>query len=117
MTSPSASASPSSARVRVAVVGATGYVGGELIRLLDRHPNVELTGLWARERDAEPAEDHRGRQHDGHQRTAGNRLNRPRWRRNPASVRTLRRTVAQVTACVLGPNTTGAAARWAGASG
>ena len=28
---------------RVAVVGATGYVGGELIRLLDRHPNVELT--------------------------------------------------------------------------
>ena len=54
MTSPSASASPSSARVRVAVVGATGYVGGELIRLLDRHPNVELTGLWARDRDAEP---------------------------------------------------------------
>src|SRR5450759_3786923 len=28
--------------IRVAVVGATGYVGAELIRLLDRHPAVQI---------------------------------------------------------------------------
>jgi N-acetyl-gamma-glutamyl-phosphate reductase len=38
----------------VAIVGATGYVGAELIRLLARHPAVELVGLQARGRDAEP---------------------------------------------------------------
>src|SRR5437773_1585087 len=32
-------------RLRVGIVGATGYVGGELVRLLARHPNVELVGL------------------------------------------------------------------------
>jgi len=41
-------------RVRVAIVGATGYVGGELIRLLSRHPNVEIVGLVARERTDVP---------------------------------------------------------------
>ncbi len=41
-------------RIRVGIVGATGYVGGELVRLLDRHPNVELVGLVGRERDHEP---------------------------------------------------------------
>jgi len=40
--------------VRVAVVGATGYVGAELIRLLDRHPAVEIVGLVGRGRDDEP---------------------------------------------------------------
>ena len=30
-------------RVPVAVLGATGYVGAELLRILSRHPNVELT--------------------------------------------------------------------------
>jgi N-acetyl-gamma-glutamyl-phosphate reductase len=40
--------------VRVAIVGATGYVGGELIRLLSRHPNVEIVGLVARERNDVP---------------------------------------------------------------
>lgn len=44
-------------RVRVAIVGATGYVGAELIRILARHPNVELVGLQGRERDNEPIED------------------------------------------------------------
>ncbi|MCU1282922.1 MAG: N-acetyl-gamma-glutamyl-phosphate reductase [bacterium] len=34
-------------RVPVAVVGASGYVGAELVRLLVRHPNVELRGLYA----------------------------------------------------------------------
>ena len=31
-------------RIRVGIVGATGYVGGELIRLLSRHPDVEIVG-------------------------------------------------------------------------
>jgi N-acetyl-gamma-glutamyl-phosphate reductase len=41
-------------RVRVAIVGATDYVGAELIRLLARHPAVELVGLQARGREQEP---------------------------------------------------------------
>src|SRR4051812_33052999 len=32
---------------RVAVAGATGYVGGELLRLLHAHPNVEIGALTA----------------------------------------------------------------------
>jgi N-acetyl-gamma-glutamyl-phosphate reductase len=37
--------------IRVAIVGATGYVGGELVRLLARHPAVEIVGLVGRDRD------------------------------------------------------------------
>ena len=33
------------ARIRVAVVGATGYAGGEMVRILERHPNVRIVGL------------------------------------------------------------------------
>jgi len=40
--------------IRVAVVGATGYVGAELVRLLDRHPAVEIAGLVGRGREDEP---------------------------------------------------------------
>ena len=40
--------------VRVAILGATGYVGSELVRLLARHPNVEIVGLVARGREHEP---------------------------------------------------------------
>lgn len=32
-------------RIRVAVAGGSGYIGAELIRLLLRHPRVELTGV------------------------------------------------------------------------
>ncbi|MBA2556600.1 MAG: N-acetyl-gamma-glutamyl-phosphate reductase [Chloroflexi bacterium] len=38
----------------VGVIGATGYAGGELIRLLERHPHVRITGLMARGRKQEP---------------------------------------------------------------
>ena len=31
--------------IKAAVVGATGYAGAELVRLLACHPNVEITGL------------------------------------------------------------------------
>jgi N-acetyl-gamma-glutamyl-phosphate reductase len=37
-------------RIRVGIVGATGYVGAELIRLLSRHPAVEIVGLQGRDR-------------------------------------------------------------------
>jgi N-acetyl-gamma-glutamyl-phosphate reductase len=42
------------ARIRVAIVGATGYVGAELVRLLTRHPHVEIVGLVGRGRSKEP---------------------------------------------------------------
>jgi N-acetyl-gamma-glutamyl-phosphate reductase len=42
------------ARIRVGIVGATGYVGAELIRLLSRHPRVTIVGLQGRDRHAEP---------------------------------------------------------------
>ena len=41
-------------RIRVGIIGATGYVGSELVRLLVRHPNVELVGLMGRDRHDEP---------------------------------------------------------------
>jgi N-acetyl-gamma-glutamyl-phosphate reductase len=41
-------------RICVAIVGATGYVGGELIRLLDRHPHVRIVGVTGRGRADEP---------------------------------------------------------------
>jgi len=41
------------ARIRVGIVGATGYVGAELIRLLSRHPRVTIVGLQGRDRHAE----------------------------------------------------------------
>ncbi len=46
------SAAPTS--VRVAVVGATGYAGSELIRLLAGHPDVTLASAHARERAGVP---------------------------------------------------------------
>ncbi len=47
-------------RVRVGVIGASGYVGAELIRLLARHPHVELVGLQARGREGVPLEELHG---------------------------------------------------------
>jgi N-acetyl-gamma-glutamyl-phosphate reductase len=40
--------------VRVGIIGATGYGGGELVRLLERHPSVRIVGLQARGREDEP---------------------------------------------------------------
>ena len=40
-----------SARITVGLVGARGYVGNELIRLLAGHPNFELAFVSSRERD------------------------------------------------------------------
>ena len=41
-------------KIRVGVIGATGYAGGELIRLLSRHPNVQIVGLAGRDRKDDP---------------------------------------------------------------
>jgi N-acetyl-gamma-glutamyl-phosphate reductase len=41
-------------RIRVGIIGATGYVGAELVRILARHPDVELVGLSGRGRDHDP---------------------------------------------------------------
>jgi len=43
-----------SPELRVAIMGATGYGGGELVRLLARHPSVRVVGLAARGRDDQP---------------------------------------------------------------
>ena len=42
---------------RVAVVGASGYAGAELIRLLAGHPDVEIATLYARGRENAPLMD------------------------------------------------------------
>jgi N-acetyl-gamma-glutamyl-phosphate reductase len=42
------------ARVKVAVFGASGYTGLELMRILARHPGVELTYLTSREYQGRP---------------------------------------------------------------
>lgn len=42
-------------RVRVAIVGASGYTGAELVRLLLQHPRADITALVAKERVAPKA--------------------------------------------------------------
>jgi N-acetyl-gamma-glutamyl-phosphate reductase len=52
-----ASASPSiggHATIRVGIIGAAGIAGGELVRLLERHPNVTIAGVQGRDRDHQP---------------------------------------------------------------
>ena len=41
-------------RIRVGIIGATGYVGAELIRILSRHPDVAIVGLQGRDRAGDP---------------------------------------------------------------
>src|SRR5437773_1356160 len=40
--------------VRVGIIGASGYGGGELVRLLARHPSVQIVALQGRGRADEP---------------------------------------------------------------
>jgi N-acetyl-gamma-glutamyl-phosphate reductase len=51
---PLAAPLPDGRPLRVAVLGATGYVGAELVRLLERHPHVRIVGLAARNREGLP---------------------------------------------------------------
>ncbi|MBD3161264.1 MAG: N-acetyl-gamma-glutamyl-phosphate reductase [Candidatus Eisenbacteria bacterium] len=41
-------------RARVAIVGATGYTGSELVRLLSEHPHAEIGAITSRSRAGEP---------------------------------------------------------------
>ncbi len=38
----------------VAIIGASGYTGGELIRLLTRHPNVNISAVTSRKNEGQP---------------------------------------------------------------
>jgi N-acetyl-gamma-glutamyl-phosphate reductase len=49
-----AALAPAPAPLRVGILGATGYVGAELVRLLERHPHVRIVALAARNRDGMP---------------------------------------------------------------
>jgi N-acetyl-gamma-glutamyl-phosphate reductase len=51
---PIAHRSRSGGTITVGIVGATGYAGGELVRLLLGHPNVKIAGLHGRNRDRQP---------------------------------------------------------------
>src|SRR5688572_1292158 len=44
--------------IRVAVAGASGYAGGELLRLLLTHPDVEIGALTAASSAGSPLGDH-----------------------------------------------------------
>lgn len=44
-------------RARIAIVGATGYTGSELVRLLVSHPHVELIAITSESRAGEPFSD------------------------------------------------------------
>ncbi|MDP9245865.1 MAG: N-acetyl-gamma-glutamyl-phosphate reductase, partial [Chloroflexota bacterium] len=51
----------------VAIVGVTGYAGGELARLLLRHPGVRLVAVVARSHQGEPLRDALPHLHDAPQ--------------------------------------------------
>ncbi len=46
-----------SSPLSVAVVGASGYAGAELVRLLSQHPQVRISALYARGREESPLAD------------------------------------------------------------
>jgi N-acetyl-gamma-glutamyl-phosphate reductase len=46
--------SVSSKKIKVGIVGGTGYTGVELLRLLAQHPNAELTAITSRKEDGMP---------------------------------------------------------------
>ena len=50
-------------RIRVAVAGASGYMGAELLRLLLVHPRVTLTGVTSDRLSGEPLAAPDGRRH------------------------------------------------------
>lgn len=43
--------------LKVGVIGASGYTGGELLRLLVRHPKVKITAVSARTSVGQTLED------------------------------------------------------------
>ncbi len=45
---------PTTSKISVAVIGATGYTGIELVRLLHLHPQVNLVALTSRQNEGTP---------------------------------------------------------------
>lgn len=45
------------AKIKVGIVGGTGYTGVELLRLLSQHPHAELTAITSRKEDGMPVAD------------------------------------------------------------
>lgn len=54
MSSRTKSSESSPARIRASVVGATGYVGNELVRLLLQHPHVQLKSVTSQTYEGKP---------------------------------------------------------------
>ncbi|SAI47903.1 N-acetyl-gamma-glutamyl-phosphate reductase [Bordetella ansorpii] len=50
-------AQASNSRIKVGIVGGTGYTGVELLRLLSHHPHVELAAITSRKEDGLPVAD------------------------------------------------------------
>ncbi|WP_144640289.1 N-acetyl-gamma-glutamyl-phosphate reductase [Bordetella genomosp. 13] len=50
-------AQASNSRIKVGIVGGTGYTGVELLRLLSQHPHVELAAITSRKEDGLPVAD------------------------------------------------------------
>lgn len=46
-----------SAKIKIGIVGGTGYTGVELLRLLSQHPNAELVAITSRKEDGMPVAD------------------------------------------------------------
>lgn len=46
-----------SSRIKVGIVGGTGYTGVELLRLLSQHPQVQLTAITSRKEEGMPVAD------------------------------------------------------------
>lgn len=44
-------------KIKVGIVGGTGYTGVELLRLLSQHPHIELTAITSRKEDGMPVAD------------------------------------------------------------
>ena len=43
-------------RIRIGVLGASGYTGADLVRLAVRHPNIEIAALTANSHAGKPME-------------------------------------------------------------
>ena len=41
-------------KIEVAIIGASGYTGGELVRILSRHPKVDITTVTSRKNEGNP---------------------------------------------------------------
>jgi N-acetyl-gamma-glutamyl-phosphate reductase/acetylglutamate kinase len=60
--SESRSYSTASSKLRVGLIGARGYTGQELVKLIDNHPKMELTHISSRELKGQPLEAYKSKE-------------------------------------------------------